>query len=86
MKKSLLILGLVATTGLNASTHINDSIRHIDLPINTEQITFKTEMVKAKFLSVQLKDIKHKNFEKSIKLLKELTPILSKMEKNIRKK
>lgn len=84
MKKSVLILGILFSSFLNAGTSVKDSIAYENMPIKIERSAFKTEMLKAKWVKIQLKDINNQTIEKRIKLLKELKPIISKIERDLR--
>ena len=84
MKKSVLILGILCSSWLNANTMVKDSLSSDVFPIKIERSAFKTEMLKAKWVKIQLKDINNQTVERRIKLLKELKPIISKIERNLR--
>lgn len=86
MKKSVLVLGFLVSALLTATPAVEmDQINNDmdDLPIKMEKVVFKTDMLKAKFIKVQLKQ--SDSLTKKIKFLKELKPIIVKMEKNIEK-
>lgn len=86
MKKSVLVLGFLVSALLTATPAVEmDQINNDmdDLPIKMEKVAFKTDMLKAKFIKVQLKQ--SDSLTKKIKFLKELKPIIVKMEKNIEK-
>lgn len=85
MKKVVILLVLVMSTMLNATNTLNDSLRFDeDLPAKREKIAFKADMMKVKMLQVQ---IKHSagNLPESIKFLRELAPVISKIERKMRK-
>lgn len=86
MKKSLFILSFLATAWLNAGTTAHDVNDHADFPVKIERSTFKTEKIKAEFLNVQLQQVKSKDLDRSIKLLKELKPVIEKMENDLKQK
>lgn len=85
MKKVVILLVLVMSTMLNATNTLNDSLRFDeDLPANREKIAFKADMMKVKMLQIQ---IKHSagNLPESIKYLRELAPVISIIERKMKK-
>lgn len=89
MKKSVIVwfFGLMFTSMLSAQPLVNIHENAIsdddDLPVKVEEVRFKTEKLKAQWVKIQLKN-NHFGLEKSIKLLKELKPIVEKMEEQIK--
>lgn len=85
MKKVVILLVLVMSTMLNATNTLNDSLRFDeDLSAKREKIAFKADMMKVKMLQVQ---IKHSagNLPESIKYLRELAPVISNIERKMKK-
>lgn len=80
MKKSVLSLALlVGLTFVSAKT--NSTVNTFDdEPIKVERIALKTNMLKAKWLKIQLKNTKDLN--KSVVLLKELSKVIAKIERS----
>lgn len=86
MKKSLLILGLVASSWLSAGSPTNEKEAKTVFPTKIEGSAFKMDILKAKILKIQLQDKNHKSLDRSIKLLNELRPIIAKIERDLREK
>ena len=85
MKKSLLILGLVASSWLSAGSLSNDKeVKKTAAPAKIERAALKLDFLKVEYLKIQLQDKNHKSLEKSIKLLNELKPIIAKIERDLR--
>lgn len=89
MRKSILVLGFLCTTLLNAQplNNVDKSIKvEVDeLPtIVKKEVKFRTDILKAQWIKIQIKSNKV-GLEKSIQLLNELKPIVEKMEKQVRK-
>lgn len=87
MKKSVLVLGLVLSTMLNASPKVDaDSLRvEEDLPTMLQKIKSKSDRLRVDWIQIQLKQEKGKDLNKGIRLLKELSPIIHRMERNLEK-
>ncbi|MDG4946507.1 hypothetical protein NMK71_08785 [Weeksellaceae bacterium KMM 9713] len=83
MKKSLLILGLVASSWLSAGSPTNEKEAKTVFPTKIERSAFKIDILKAKILTIQLQDKNQKSLERSIKLLNELKPIIAKLERDL---
>ena len=87
MKKSVLVFGLVLSTMVIASPRIEmDTVKtnNEDLPILLEKLNTKTDFLKVKAVQIQLKH-QPNPLERKISLLKELNPIIAKLERKLRK-
>lgn len=84
MKKSVLIFGLLVSSLLSANTLAKDSLSNEALPLKIERSSFKTEMLKVKWVKIQFMDNNNQTIERKMRLLKELKPIISKIERELR--
>lgn len=79
MKKSVLSLALLVAFAFVSAKANPTFTAFDDEPVKVEKIALKTNMLKAKWFKIQLKN--NKDLKKSVVLLKELSKVVAKIER-----